>query len=188
MKESYEVVGGPSVEVSDLRISLADFVRDRLAIGFSLHQYSYSDPSARLTQNNFDLGLTFTPTPELGVALVGTNLAGEKESLPSDIRPTPRLSVGLNYIYRGFLRLRMDAETGRRMSTANPIIGLGYEAYINPFILFRFGHQSDNEQRAEFRSLGLGFDLPRFSMNYAYRSEVGGARKVSHLVDLAVPF
>lgn len=173
--------GTEKLNQHDISLSLADFVMDKVTIGLTGHYLEQKLDVASYRQINGDLGLAYTPTSALGVALVAYNIFGEKDDIPEDLHQKTYLGAGFNYIYKQFVRFRVDA-------TSESVYMAGVESYFNRWAIFRCGYQNNTEEKRQLWSLGAGFDGPRFGLNYAYQSNPEVASDYLHSVDLQIPF
>lgn len=172
----------------DLRLSLAGFVAKNLSMGVTASQRTYHRGPMDWMQVNADLGFAWIATPKLGFALVGYDLMSPNENLPEDLRSTRRSGVGATYLLNETFRLRADYVSGRENNFGRGSTLLGYEVIFNDFVAFRLGYSNEKEAERDLMGAGIGFDLPRFRLNYAYQSALRGVSEVRHSVDLGIPF
>src|SRR5207253_11414009 len=92
----------------ETRLSLADFVVDKLSFGITGILSSVKINEVNYNQTNGHLGFFYTPTDMLGLGLVFYNVFGVNELVPEEVRFQPKIGAGVNYIYRGFVRYRFD--------------------------------------------------------------------------------
>ena len=98
------------------------------------------------------------------------------------------MALGLSYTYQNFARLRFDAESAPDNKTDKLNYMLGLENYINDWIVFRFGFQSNKIVLKDYLTAGMGFSGPQFGIHYAYISNTADKSEDKHLIDLGVPF
>lgn len=168
-------------KLSALSLALAEFGGRRFSFGLTGHFYSMKDSQHSHNQINADLGMMFTPTANMGLALVAYNLLGEESAVPSYLRPRRSVGVGFNYVYKNFARFRVDVSTLDQ-------IGLGVETFLNKFIVTRLGYFNDWDSDRDILSLGVGFKGPKFTLNYAYQANIQNSSDSRHSVDLTIPF
>ncbi|WP_415061693.1 hypothetical protein [Bdellovibrio sp.] len=180
LNKKTEVTQG-QLEQSDITLSLAEFVVDKLAFGMTGHYFEQKLPQASYRQINADLGLLYTPQPHIGWALVVYNAFGEKDDVPENLRLKTSVGGGFNYIYQNTVRFRLDA-------TSESLYMGGLETYINKFMITRLGYQNDTDHKRELITAGLGFKGPRFALNYAYQGNPQISGDYRHSVDLEIPF
>ena len=124
----------------------------------------------------------------MGFGLIFYNVTGETKEFPEGYKVFPQTGFGMNYIYRQYFRMRFDILSAEKNNFQVPIVMLGAESYMSRWALVRFGYREDNFLDKEFATLGFGFDLPRFKLNYAYEGDTMDSSNSRHSVDLAVPF
>lgn len=165
----------------DLALTFAEFIVDRWSVGLTGHYLDQKLPTASYTQTNADLGFLFTPNSNMGLGLVVYNIFGERSNIPSEFREKTSVGAGFNYIYRNAIRFRMDA-------TSESVFGLGFDSYLNQFMIMRFGYSDDTDKARQLVSAGAGFNGPRFQLNYAYQGNPQKSSDYRHSVDLIIPF
>lgn len=182
-KKSERTIAGvlSNYKFSDIAITLADFIVDKWSVGLVGHYITQSLNQANYIHTNTDLGFLFTPNPNLGVGLVFYNLFGEKADLPREIREKNYIGAGVNYIYHDTVRFRLDG-------TSEAILGVGIETYLNRFIITRFGYSNDFDDQRQLLAAGVGFNGPRFQLNYAYAGNTQKSSDYRHSVDMVIPF
>lgn len=173
---------------SDLRLSLAGFVFEKFSMGVNAHQLETKVGQTLYRQNNADFGFSWAAFPTLGFASVFYNTLKSSQDLPEDVRLSPSTGLGVNYIYKEFLRLRVDVLSNAGNDFGRRSLLVGYESYLNRYTLFRLGWGDEKALDRQFTSIGFGFELPRFRMNYAYQSGLKGDFESRHSVDLGIPF
>lgn len=174
--------------LKDFKLSFADYIGRKWTIGASAHYYQVNQDEKSLTHINADLALAYAVMPRLGFGLIFYNVTGETKNFPDAYKVYPQIGLGTNYIFRDFFRLRADVLSDNNNNFSHPISMFGLESYINKWMLARFGYRDENSTRKQFATAGIGFDLPRFKLNYGYEGEVNDSSISRHSVDLAVPF
>lgn len=173
----------------DYRLTGAQFAAEHFAIGISGHMLQSKQTDGSVwKQWNGDVGLSWAPTHVLGFALVGYDLLKAKEDVPTEVRVRSQIGFGTQYIWRDFVRLRADLVTGPGEDWTKRSLRLGYESYMNKFALLRFGLAEDRNAGTRFFGAGLGLELPKFRLNYAYQGGIQGDFENRHSVDLGIPF
>lgn len=165
----------------DITFSLAEFMTDKWAFGLTGHYLEQNLPTSSYRHINADLGILYTPRPNIGLALVFYNVFGEDQEIPREFRTQSSAAVGFNYIYRSTVRFRVDV-------TSESLVMGGIETYVNKFIITRLGYQSDLSDHRELITGGVGFKGPRFVLNYAYQGNTQISGDYRHSVDLGIPF
>lgn len=170
------------------KLSFADKIKKKLAIGFSGSFYQFKKDDQSASRANFDFGLSYVPRDTLGFAFVGYNLMGASSSDLIKDRTAPQVGIGSHYIYKGFLRFRADYLTGNNYKVSDGQLMVGIENYLNRWMTWRLGYQENFNENRDIATVGWGFDLPRFKLNYAYLTETGSEPEIRHSVDLSIPF
>lgn len=165
----------------DLAVTLAEFFFAKWTVGLTGHYLTQNVPKADYSQTNADLGFLYTPRDNLGFGLVVYNIFGEKDSIPKEFRPKTSVAGGLNYIYHDSTRFRLDI-------TSESIYEAGMEMYFNRFFIGRLGYSDDTDDERQLVTAGLGFNGPRFQINYAYQSNTEKSGDYRHSIDLIIPF
>lgn len=174
----------------DMRLTLAEkFSEDsNLAFGFTAHYYQVVDKADRYKQTNGDWGFIYNPTIDWGLALVEYDVLGGSADMPEAYRLSAKTGVGANWLYHRTMRLRMDAVSAPNNNFSKMTGMLGFENYYNRWIVGRVGVQDDKFTGKQSASLGLGLDLPRFALNYAFFSELPRNANERHSIDLGIKF
>lgn len=180
--------GADDLISKDLRLTLAGFVAKSLSIGVTGKQQSWSQGPLDWHQLNADVGLGWIATPKLGVGLVVTDVYGDKDDLPTTLQTPTRTALGLNYLYREYIRFRADAVSAARNDFKRTSLLLGYESSLSEYFLVRLGYGFDHENDREYGSAGFGFELPLFRVNYGFQARVKGEMEDRHSIDLGIPF
>jgi hypothetical protein len=124
----------------------------------------------------------------MALGLVAYDLNKSPENWPQDSRVEPKLGIGYHYVYRGFLRTRVDYLSGNNYKLNEGSWMLGIEDYLNRWTVVRIGYQENPLNISDLVTFGAGFDLPKFKINYAYLAETKDNSQVRHSVDFTVPF
>lgn len=180
--------GAKNPVLHDMRLTLAEKMGTKWGFGFTAHYYQVREDEDAFQQTNGDVGIVYTPTPSWGLALVSYDVAGSREDLPLAYRLTSKTGGGLNYLYGDKMRFRLDALSAPNNNFSKMTTMVGYEIYLNKWVLARLGHQEDRFNEARYGSLGIGLDLPRFDLNYAFVSELPRNESERHSIDLAISF
>lgn len=174
-------------EFQNMRLTFANFIYKNISLGVSAHYSHYQKEQTQGNQWNSDIGLSILPNSHLGLGLVFSNLQGASESIPLEYRPQRKVAAGMTYLYRSFLRLRLDAESGPEYGGSNGIVMAGMESNLNRWMLLRMGYRENRFLDQKYITTGLGFDYPRFQLNYAFEAETENQKNQRHSIDLAVP-
>ncbi|HEY8272664.1 MAG TPA: hypothetical protein VIG33_17350 [Pseudobdellovibrionaceae bacterium] len=172
----------------DTRLSLSDFITDKLSMGITGILSSVKINELNYNQTNGNLGFFFTPTDKFGMGWVFYNVFKGNENIPEEIRFQPRMGGGLNYIYKGFLRYRLDVLSADNNNFGKPAYMTGIETLLNEWMVFRLGYQNDILAARELITEGVGFNGPVFSINYGHQGSIKGANFDRHSIDLLFSF
>lgn len=181
VKHTRDLLSKGELQEQDLSLSLADFIVDKWTIGITGHYLEQRLGEARYMQTNGDLGVVFTPNAKIGAGLVVYNIFGERVDIPEELRKKRSAGAGFNYIYKKYVRIRLDATTESEYMA-------GLETYINAFIISRLGYSINAPEQRNLFTAGMGFKGPRFAINYAYEGNPESSSDYRHSVDLGIPF
>lgn len=178
------------VRSHDFSVTLADFVKGSFSVGLTGHFFDskVENNSSSFRQTNADLGFAYILNPHMGFGAVFYNLMGAKSSIPEDFRLQPRAGLGFNYIYQSMLRYRLDVLSGPQYHMGEMSFMTGFESFLSEFVVWRAGYKNDNYLHRNLFTLGLGFNGPKFALNYAYESNTKESSDYRHSVDLQIPF
>lgn len=176
--------------LQDFKLSIADYIVRKWTVAASAHYYQANQSQGSLNNTNFDLSFAYAPRPHFGFGLVFYNMAGETKDFPESQKVFSQIGMGATYIYKEFFRTRFDLLSTEKKNNnfQRPTFMLGFESYLNRWMLIRFGYRDENAFDKEYATAGIGFDLPRFKLNYGYEGDTKDASNSRHSVDLAVPF
>lgn len=180
VQKKWDLASGELKE-SDITLSLAEFATDKWAMGITGHYREQKLEERSYRQTNADIGFIYTPRPQIGLALVGYNLFGEDTSAPEELRRKTTVGAGFNYVVGSSVRFRLDA------TSESEFMG-GVETYINRFVISRIGYYNDSDDARQLVTAGMGFNGPKFALNYAYEGNPQESGDYRHSVDLGIPF
>lgn len=172
----------------NFKFSLAEKVSKRVAIGVSGSYYHFQQNELSASRSNADFGVSYVPRDNLGLGIVGYNLIGASNDPLIRERTAPQIGIGSHFIYLGFLRFRADIVTGNNYKLSDGQFMFGVENYVNRWMTWRLGYQENFKNIKDLATIGWGFDLPKFKVNYAYLTETTSKPFVRHSVDLSIPF
>ncbi len=165
----------------DIGLSFGERFLDKWAVGLTGHYLEQSLDKSSYNTVSGDLGVLYTPMPDMGLGLIVYNVFGENQNAPEELRHKTKVGGGFNYVYKGMARFRVDGDS-------EGYAGLGLETFINRFIVFRFGYSDDFDDPRPLVSAGAGFSGPRFRLNYAYFGNTQKSSDYRHSIDLIIPF
>jgi hypothetical protein len=184
-----KILDGPrDPKMHDMRVTLADKIGNRWSVGVTGHYYEVKNDLQDYNETNADVGLMFTPTRNWGLAVVSYDVGVIKQEMPEAFRLTKTTGAGLIYLYHDRMRFRFDALSAPNNNFSLMTTMLGYEVYLSKWVVGRMGHQEDRFNEARYATFGIGLDLPRFDLNYAFVSELPRNSTERHSIDLAVSF
>lgn len=178
--------GSGFIDQKDYYLALSDFVFSRLSVGLGFHRLTSTVGGSDFNQHNLHLGFLFTPTADLGLALVGYDLLLPGSDVPSQVKLKRTVALGMTYVLMDFVRFRTDWAMALRENPENDSkLMLGVESVFHEFFTLRVGAQWDDVSKQTFLTTGFSFTGPRFGLNYALQKEIqpeGGGHR--HLIDL----
>jgi hypothetical protein len=176
-------------ELQMFSLSLADFVFQNISVGFSATywQAEFDPQKKRDTAFNGNGGILWTPFKGFGVAFAAENMFTRPDEFKAQNQLSPNSRFGFNYLYEEWFRWRLDFVTLTNNRWNNWIPQTGIESYMNRWFILRAG-VSRPPRLKESWSAGLGFDLPRFRLDYSSQWHVDGGKDQRHSVDLSIPF
>lgn len=174
-------------KLQDFRLSFAEFVSSLWAVGITAHLFQAQSEEKTWNQGNLDFGMMVTPVPEVGLAVVFYDLGQENSEIPERLRLSPKIGLGFNHLYRDYFRSRVDLVSGPDQNFRRSTVMVGFESYLNHWVLARFGMSSNAYLKQDLSSLGLGLDLPRFRINYAYQFVMNNSKDQRHAIDIVIP-
>ncbi len=192
--QTKKTVNNQEIRNHDFAIAIADFVKGSFTVGITAHHTESTfkgTPDTSYRQNNADLGFAYILNEKFGLGAVFYNLMGSRKDVPSIVRLSPEVGLGLNYIYKDFVHYLLDYVSGSEFNMGRPRVMAGLEVFVNPFVIWRVGAETDqNDQTGSqnFVTAGFGFSGPRFSINYAYQGNLKDSKDYRHSIDLQIPF
>jgi hypothetical protein len=182
-----------AVDTQQLGISFSTPRWKKIAIGGTVSMLEYTNfvttgTEQKYRQTTFDLGATVAVSKNFGFGIVATKMASSSIDLPENLQIQKTMGAGISYTYQNFARLRFDVISGPNNTTDKLVYGVGFENYINDWLVFRLGYKTDNVVVKDYFTAGLGFAGPQFGLHYAYISNVSDKKEDKHLIDLSIPF
>lgn len=177
-----------NIQEKNFKLSFAEQLTKKFSMGASGSFYQFKHGEEFISRGNLDMGFSFVPRSNIGFALVAYNLLGASGNEFIKDQTAPQIGVGSHFIYKGFLRFRADYVTGNNYKVSDGQFSFGAENYLNRWMSLRMGYQENLGEIKDLGTLGWGFDLPKFKINYAYLTETGSDPTVRHSVDLSIPF
>lgn len=181
------------IDTQQLGLSLASRRWKKFAIGGTGSMMEYTNYLSGTTEQKYrqtvlDLALTYAAAANFGIGLVANKLGSSKINLSETLQSQQTLALGMSYTYLNFARLRFDIESAPRNNTDKLTYMLGFENYINDWVVFRIGAQQNKALAKDFVTAGMGFAGPQFGLHYAYISNTADKSEDKHLIDLGFPF
>lgn len=183
----------PSLSSNDAWLTFGNFVMPQLAVGINYHFHDTQDPLKTYQEHNFGLGFLWTPLENLGVGFSFLNLNPSPKEIPAAYAIGSTSGIGLLYIYKSFLRIRLDYSKKEHelASVAYSETALGLETTLSEWISSRVGMaQQTTEANEHFQkySFGLGFSGPMFGIHYAFQQYQQALKGKEHNLDIIIPF
>lgn len=179
---------GVEVKAKGVKVALSNFLAPQISMGLSISHWQSEMLEQRYDNSNADFGLLFTPNAEIGLGLVGYNLIPTAKTTPNRQIEEPGWGLGANYIYQGFIRVRLDLLSGPQEAPAKYTYQGGFESFLSDWFVVRLGAQRDDFIGKNRITGGLGFNGPKFQINYAYQMSPQDDSLSAHGVDLVIPF
>lgn len=176
-------------ELQMFSLSLSDFIFENVAFGISATywQAQFLPVKKRDTAFNGNAGLVWTPLSNLGIGFAAENMFRPTDEFKQEGRLIPTSRFGLNYLYQEWFRWRLDFVTLTNNRWDNWTPQTGIESYLSKWFIVRLGYTRPPGLKESW-STGIGFDLPRFNLDFASRNNVGAKKEELHSVDLTIPF
>jgi len=176
------------IRTQEFRLSLADFVFKRFAMGLTGIMDTTKLNGASYAQTNGNFGFFYTPTDTIGTALVLYNVFDAPSNVPLILRLQKEMALGFNAIYKNFLRVRFDVLSAPENNFGKSAYMAGFETVLNEFLVARVGYKNDINANQELITEGFGFNGPLFVLNYAHQGNMKGAEFDRHSIDLLFSF
>lgn len=175
-------------DFKNFKLSFAEPFARRMSLGMSLSYYQVRKENQSWNLGSFDLGMTYLMKSNMALGVVVYDINKSPDGWPPEAKIEPKMGVGYHYVYKGFLRTRVDYLSGNNYKFSEGSWMFGLEDYLNRWTVVRVGYQENPLNISDLITLGAGFDLPKFKINYAYLTESKDNSQVRHSVDLTVPF
>ena len=139
-------------------------------------------------QSTLDLAATFAASTNFGIGFVANKVTSNKITLNESLQVPQTMAIGFSYTYQNFARIKFYVETAPDNRTDRLNYMLGFENYINDWVVVRMGAQQNKVLAKDYVSAGLGFAGPQFGLHYAFISNTADKTEDKHLIDLGFPF
>lgn len=189
LQRKIEVVQGIVTE-SDLGLSIAEFGGAKWSMGLTARmiQSQIENSPVNYRQTTADVGFSYIPTEKLGFGLVFYNVY-QADNVPESLLRKSSIGGGLTYLLNQKTRYRLDLVSGLDSDFSKGRIEMGFESFLNDWIVFRFGlAQGFQGDASNLLAGGIGFRGPRFHLNYAYQKPQNEEKEALHGIDFVVPF
>jgi len=173
------------------QVSAGRWVVKHLALGLNVNymQSQIANMSNLYVQWNGHVGAFYVPTKELAIGFVAYNILGRDETVPVEIQQSPKLALGVTYIFMPQIRGRIDISQVQVQNPNHDLeYQLGFETRTSEFFLFRAGYDQDDLNQIKYWSVGLAFDGPRIKIDYFFRENFGYGSGGLHGIDIRLPF
>lgn len=188
VKEKINIDSAPDLETQDVHLGVAHTAFGHISFGVSYHYFETILMKRHEYQNNFNVGVLYTPFANLGLGLVAYDVLTPGNEIDDALKLQRRWGAGMTYLYNEFIRVHLDASGGSLKGSSRPIFAVGGESYFSQFWALRAGVERDPNTEVGTTGVGIGFIGPRFQLQYAYQTtaDIEGFR--SHSVDFSMPF
>lgn len=183
----------PAIDSQQLGLTFASRRWKKFAIGGTGSMMEYTNVLSGTTEQKFrqttlDLAATFAAGPNFGIGFVANKVTSSKITLDERLQAQQTMALGFSYTYQNFARLRFDLESAPDNKTDKLNYMLGFENYVNDWVVVRMGVQQNKITAKDYISAGLGFAGPQFGLHYAFISNTEDKTEDKHLIDLGFPF
>ena len=179
-----ERLAGSESTLQDIQLGLGARLFSNFSFGMVGRRLSTSGGGrSDKAQYNAGLGILYLPLPQLGLAITGNDIL-ETPEIPMN----PLWSFGMNLILEKLARFSCDLTAPQKDNPHKRYqYAMGVESLFAHGFKMRLGHNWDNYNSRVWAAAGLGWDAPKFSLDYAYQKmlEVDEYR---HVVDLGIQF
>lgn len=173
----------------DWMMTLGESIGEHWSFGITGHYYQSDVGDDHYSQGNADVGVVFVPAENWGFGAVVYNVFGSRSSIPDAVKMLPKYGIGMNYLYKEILRLRLDATSGPDSNFGRSSVMGGFESFLGShWLVWRLGGQYDGQLERTLATTGIGFEGPKFSLIYAYQGNTKDSGDYRHSVDLVIPF
>jgi len=186
-RSSAYLTNGEQIRSQDLRLAIAERIKNRIGIGLAFHHKTDQVPDQSYAQTNMVLSGVWSINDSLSAGLVFDDIIGASDSVPEAYRLKTKTSGGLSYNYKKVVRAKLDVVSADNNGFAKPSLLGGVESYMNRWLILRVGTGRDNEKSSNIYSGGLGFLGPRFGIHYAYLQSNEDKNFIRHTLDVAIP-
>ncbi|MCB0348989.1 MAG: hypothetical protein KDD37_09130 [Bdellovibrionales bacterium] len=170
-----------TVKTKNYEFSLGRREYDQLSFGITLKRQEWSEPGDSGADHDINLGITFVPIKELGLAFVTYNVL---ES--GDERAPRKYALGTHYIWEPFMKVSFDLAYQELNSENSGMDVMGGVALPFGYVDLLFGFSSLATTNEEFFTTGFVWNGPRLSLAYSYQN--GSKESVIHNIDFGVFF
>ncbi len=166
---SEQKLNGQITDIEDYVLSVGGFVIEGLSLGVQAQRWSRRPPSlSEQIIYQGSAGLLYTPLENFGMALVTYNFLDEHEP-----QLRPELALGLHYLYEPIFRARLDVSYPTKYNpNKKGIIMIGTETLFLSGFKPRFGAKFDDVAKKTILTAGVGWEGPKFAINYAFEKDV----------------
>lgn len=174
-------------------ISLAQFVYQNISFGGTLTYWQAEGLFGEKRQStlNANFGLTWSLSDRFGIGFAAENVFETPDEYKAIHELIPTSRFGLNYLLYEWFRWRLDFVTMKNNQWSEWVAQTGFESYLGRWFIVRAGVNAPPKDTAHW-SLGFGFDMPRFRLDYAsqWRNQAKSQNRSEnlHSIDLTVPF
>ena len=170
-----------------IQATIGHFITTHLAAGLAV-TYLDQDFDKGYTQWNGQLGFMYNPSSKLGLGLVVQNFIEADDDIPGFLKEPLSVGGGLTYLFDKFLKLKADVVAFDDESKGwRGKYMVGVESLMGAFGAIRLGFNKNDLSTYKYYTFGLGFNGPRFRLDYSYQQKDTNRRGAMHSVDFRVP-
>ncbi len=151
----------------DVRLALALPISDTIAVGISGNFLSYQSDLFTTLAATGNLAIGFHPSDQVTLALIGYNLVG----IDSPLTP---LQLGMGASIGTDLTYRVDVDVVTELTNDPRFdVHIGGEYFAGGLVAIRAGYSFLGLVQQNYASVGVGLIVEGFSLELAYRLELG---------------
>lgn len=178
-------INGLLIDEEDLLVSVGGFIAEGLSLGLQAQMWSQEAPHAsEIVIYQLSFGMLYVPAESFGIGFVAYHFLDDHEP---GLRP--ELGLGFHYLLEPIFRLRFDVEYPTKYNPDKKgILMLGSETLFMSGLKPRIGTKIDDVAKRSYLTLGLGWDGPKFAINYSFEKDVRTQGYHRQSIDLNLVF
>lgn len=171
----------------DIHLAFGERFSQNFSFGLAGHYKNDRTDLDSYGQTNLTLAGAMAVTENIGFGLVFDDFLPAPAEVPDDLKVRSAIGLGFSYNYKRVIRTKIDLVSAGGGSFSKPTVSGGIETFMNKWLILRVGLGRNQEKSANILAGGLGFQGPKFGINYAYQSIQEDQNRSRHSVDLAIP-